>query len=106
MSDYGWVCTQKGRVVYNRRPSLFSFRDIHRILKKIPRPAWYEYEERYWLLRALASLALKNSFVNIFRILPWAPERSTFISDMSSYLEKNVRDVIDIKNELGEYGSF
>lgn len=52
-----WKKTQAGRIVYDRKPTLFKYRDIHRIAQKLEPPVWLEDISEYvYLIRTLGIL--------------------------------------------------
>lgn len=63
-----WHCTRLGRVVYDRKPHPFSWKDALRIVRKIPQPGLWEFEERFIVAQILAELLQKNILGSFFRI--------------------------------------
>ena len=65
-----WSCTRVGRVVYERKPHKFGWKDVLRIVDKLPTPGVWEFKERFIMIQVLSAVLQKSvldSFFNLFQ---------------------------------------
>ena len=71
------ICTTRGRVVYYRKPHIFTYKDCIRIVKKIEAPGFFDFKERLQLLELLVHVISKmNRFEGLVDAITMESELS------------------------------